>query len=119
VDRDHESLLRSGEESAYVPAQREGGCSPAAVGSVRALRSRTAQRRRRRDGRAHGGHYAQPVHTATVALLALSGPRQFAVAGVTVYFQEPKGTPFSVQLSAAIVPAQLAPIVCNTPVVAL
>jgi hypothetical protein len=33
------------------------------------------------------------------------------VAGVTVYFHEPAGTPFSVQVSAAIVPEQLAPIV--------
>lgn len=102
-----------------MPAQRESDFAPAVVGSLRALRCRTGQRRRRSDGPARGGHYAQPVHTVTVALLAPSGPRQFAVAGVTVYFQEPKGTPFSVQLSAAIVTAQLAPIACKAPVVAL
>ena len=60
-----------------------------------------------------------PAHTTTTALLTLSGPRQLAVAGVTVYCQEPAGTPFSVQVSAAIVPVQALPMVCTTPVVAL
>ena len=44
--------------------------------------------------------------TTTTALLALSGPRQLAAAGVTVYCQEPAGTLLSVQVSRVIVPEQ-------------
>jgi hypothetical protein len=51
--------------------------------------------------------------------LTLCGPRQFAVAGVIVYCQDPEGTELSVHVSALIVPVQAAPITCSTPVVAL
>ena len=118
--RDHESPARSREKSADMPAQREADGGPALVLPQRA-RGRGAGKRRRGhyEDRDRCGADLQLVHTATAALFALSGPRQFPAAGATVYFQEPKGTPFSVQVSAAIVPEQLAPIVCNTPVVAL
>src|SRR5262249_38145313 len=88
---------------------------------VRAGPAPTAPRgtpRRRSRGRCREGHrHAEPpdVHRVTVALLGLSGPRQLAVAGVTVYCHEPAGTLFSVHVSAVIVPVQLLPIVCRTP----
>ena len=84
-----------------------------------ALRRRASEHRRRCGRRDRDRNCAQPVHTVTVALLALSAPRQLAVAGVTEYFHEPDGTPFSVHVSTAIVPEQFAPIVCRTPVLAL
>ena len=57
--------------------------------------------------------------TVTVALLTLSLPRQLAAAGVTVYRQLPAGVLASVQLRRVMVPAQFAPIVWSTPLVAL
>jgi hypothetical protein len=51
--------------------------------------------------------------TTTVALLALSAPRQcWAKSGVVVYCQEPPGTSLSVQVSALTVPVQAVRIVC-------
>jgi hypothetical protein len=55
----------------------------------------------------------------TTALMPLSGPRQLAVAGVTVYLQEPAGTLASVQVSPAIAPEQPFAASCPTPVTAL
>ena len=85
------------------------------TGPERARRSRCREYRdgagyERSDGK------TAPAQTVTAALLALSGPRQLAVAGVMVYCHEPAGTLFSVHVSAVIVLEQFAPIVCRTPV---
>ena len=49
----------------------------------------------------------------TVALFALSGPCQFvANTGVTVYFQDPFGTPLSTHEVAAMVPVHAERMVC-------
>jgi len=59
------------------------------------------------------------VSTTTVALFALSAPCQLvARTGVTVYFQDPSGTAFSVQLVELTTPAQLERIVWAISVVA-
>jgi hypothetical protein len=56
------------------------------------------------------------VGVATVTdLLGLSIPTQLSSTGVTEYCQVPLGTVSSVQVSPAMVPEQLAPIVWSTP----
>src|SRR6188472_829715 len=55
---------------------------------------------------------AAPI--VTVPLLVLSSPRQLSpLSGVIVYCQLPKGTPYSVQVSAVIVPLQPACVSCG------
>ena len=57
--------------------------------------------------------------TVTAVLLALSAPVHALCVGVTVYFQDPDGTGFSVHVSALTVPEQPEPMVWSTSVVAL
>jgi hypothetical protein len=118
VDDDDQRLPLSGEQIRDVPGERE----PASV-----LRPADAGGADRRGGGQRdcqqpdepGSNEAPPAQTDTTALFGLSGPRQFAVAGVTVYCQVPDGTLLSVQVSPTIVPVHALRIVCRTPVEAL
>ena len=120
VHDDSEPLSGPGVQAADMSAEGEALLRRLALRAERAERAGPGQRSRcDHDDRECRRAPSEAPHTTTVRLLTLSGPRQFAVAGVIVYCQEPAGTPLSMQVSALIVPVQLAPIVWRTPVVAL
>jgi hypothetical protein len=62
---------------------------------------------------------ASDAVTVTATLLALSVPVHALCLGVTVYFHDPYGTLFSMQLSAEIVPEHPDPTVFWMPELAL
>jgi len=111
VHRDHQPARSTGDEAANVPRQGEATCGAHGTRLDRTERSHCSERHCYHSNRDRNSAESALPHTTTTALLALSGPRQLLVAGVTVYCHEPVGTPFSVQVSPVIVPAQLAPIV--------
>ena len=114
VHGDGEPARRTGDETANVPFEGEAAPGMHGMRPDGAERGNGTERRRDTERDREPSEAALP-HTTITALLALSGPRQLLVAGVTLYCHEPDGTLFSVQVSAAIVPVQLAPMVCRTP----
>lgn len=120
VDHDAQLSLSAGVQTTDMTAQCEAPLRALVLGPERAESAGAGQDRDcSKDERDSRRGTRQTSHTTIVRLFTLCGPRQFAVAGVIVYCHDPAGTPFSVQVSAAIVPEQLLPMVCSTPVVAL
>ena len=104
-------------EARHVPRERE---QPPLCVLPRARGAHSGSRRQRGGERQFHERQAAPGQlTTTTALFALSGPRQLAAAGVTVYRHDPVGTLLSVHVSAVIVPAQPFSALVPTPVMAL